>query len=812
MGTIKHVVGSLILGIFVGMCGNQVRAENITSGEWVYDGNSIVKYLGDSPNCIVPSAIDGVQIESIASGTFDDAADIRNLLVSEGIIVIEDNACSGIADLRSLSLPASMETVGSAFSKAVPIIRIPSITDWLQINFTGRITENTDLYVSDILFTSFNAQESQVTALNEHAFYGIRSLRSADLNGITDIPRMAFKDCISLGEVVLDAGTLSIGQAAFDNCDINEISIPDNVRELEINVLRNNRNLKEVVLGSGIAIIGDGAFDQDYAITAVFATSDSPAQYTGDGFPFPEIVRENACLYVPSGKEQDYSAWGFSEISAISEQTEWQHSGGTITGYTGTSIDPVIPEFIGTEKITAIGQEAFKGNTDISSIVLPASVTDIGKGAFSGCTNLGKITINGALTMVAEETFKGCTALKSIQLPDEVETIEAYAFQNSGLVEFTVPPSLKVSQQAAFENTGIKTIDCPSLSIWLGIRFENETANPACAGARLFLNAKEATEINSVDVSIIGEYQFYNVKSIKQADLKGVTMVLPMAFKGCSNLSSVTFDRNLTEVHFESFSGTAISGDLVFGDALSSIAYRAFDAESNGGITSLSFGSNLVLIGANAFAGHDNITAISCKGIVPAEIPTPRSVDWSHPFSENVVNNALLTVPEGSRSIYAKYWGFKNIETTEAPTLTIAIPEGGNMSIVSPNDLFRIRLYPSSDEWVLHSAMLGDEDITDQIDSEGYYLIYYIDEDTTLSAVFKKKDDNGVDGVQADSTLKVTLSDGIVKVSGASDNAQIRVYDISGHILKVTGEKTFTIDAHGVMILTVDGQSFKFMN
>jgi hypothetical protein len=66
----------------------------------------------------------------------------------------------------------------------------------------------------------------------------------------------------------------------------------------------------------------------------------------------------------------------------------------TITGYTGTNGAVVIPSTITGLPVIAIGDNAFFGNTTLTSVTIPNTVTNIiAYYAFSGCTNLTAINV-----------------------------------------------------------------------------------------------------------------------------------------------------------------------------------------------------------------------------------------------------------------------------------------------------------------------------------------------------------------------------------------------------------------------------------
>lgn len=67
----------------------------------------------------------------------------------------------------------------------------------------------------------------------------------------------------------------------------------------------------------------------------------------------------------------------------------------TITDCTDISGALTIPDTLGGYPVTSIGNEAFRGCTNLSKIVIPSSVTSIGEYAFDECPNLTILLQNG---------------------------------------------------------------------------------------------------------------------------------------------------------------------------------------------------------------------------------------------------------------------------------------------------------------------------------------------------------------------------------------------------------------------------------
>ena len=97
----------------------------------------------------------------------------------------------------------------------------------------------------------------------------------------------------------------------------------------------------------------------------------------------------------------------------------------TITGYTGSGGDVVIPN-----GVTTIGNGIFQFNNSITSVVIPDSVTTIGDNAFDQCESLKTVTFgtNSQLTTIGGSAFSFCPNIESISISDSVTSIGKNAF------------------------------------------------------------------------------------------------------------------------------------------------------------------------------------------------------------------------------------------------------------------------------------------------------------------------------------------------------------------------------------------------
>ena len=202
---------------------------------------------------------------------------------------------------------------------------------------------------------------------------------------------------------------------------------------------------------------------------------------------------------------------------------------------------------------TTIGNSAFEQCASLISIDIPANVETIGTAVFGGCSSLATVTFeNGSqLKTIGGGSyyygaFSYCTALTSIEIPASVETIEAAAFKGcsslatvtfengsqlktigggsyssgafsdcTALTSIEIPASVETIEAAAF-------YDCSSLAT---VTFENGSQLKTIGGGSSYYGAfSDCTALTSIEIPA-------SVETIKAS-----------AFKGCSSLATVTFE------------------------------------------------------------------------------------------------------------------------------------------------------------------------------------------------------------------------------------------------------------------------------
>lgn len=138
----------------------------------------------------------------------------------------------------------------------------------------------------------------------------------------------------------------------------------------------------------------------------------------------------------------------------------------TITGFDKLGREYLdIPSTIDGKTVTAIGENAFKGNDKLCTVIIPSAVTTIGAGAFMDNPNLGYLDLPAALTTIGKGALAAGAGLIGFTLGSRPNTHFALlngislinpvtntlvAVATNGQFQYGVPPSITAVGDYAF--------------------------------------------------------------------------------------------------------------------------------------------------------------------------------------------------------------------------------------------------------------------------------------------------------------------------------------------------------------------------
>lgn len=374
---------------------------------------------------------------------------------------------------------------------------------FLQTGITNITIPNTVTSIGQNAFWNCNTIKTEipasVTELGETAFFGTFNVTVSKSNPAYCCENNIIynKDKTELiqasqhisGAVIIPETVQTIGAYAFYGCTdlTGDLAIPDSVKTID-NAAFYGTGITALTLGKEVQTIGESAFAACTGLTGDLVIPDSVTTIGESAFSRKDPKNTNKISSIQFGKNVktvgDCAFLGCTNVTSLRLN----------------------------EGLQEIGRYAFKDLTELTGgLFIPATVTKIGDGAFHGCTKLeGCLTIGGALPqidgkllyrVIGEEVTKRFT---SVVLREGVTAIGDDAFDNcTSLAEVTIPSTVTQIGDSAFVSTNISALDLPKGLLEIG--------------TYAFANCKQLKEVVIPDtVKKIGYAAFaYNSNTVK---------------------------------------------------------------------------------------------------------------------------------------------------------------------------------------------------------------------------------------------------------------------------------------------------------
>ncbi len=109
-----------------------------------------------------------------------------------------------------------------------------------------------------------------------------------------------------------------------------------------------------------------------------------------------------------------------------------------------------------------IGKYSFKDCTFLESVEMSNEIQTIEEGVFYWCTSLNEVKLSSNVTIIEESTFYNCTNLKEIEFSEKIKNIKENSFLYSGLQEIIIPFSVRNIGSNSFRTNKLIKIFIPS--------------------------------------------------------------------------------------------------------------------------------------------------------------------------------------------------------------------------------------------------------------------------------------------------------------------------------------------------------------
>ncbi len=242
-------------------------------------------------------------------------------------------------------------------------------------------------------------------------------------------------------------------------------------------------------------------------------------------------------------------------------------------GKNNPSFDLIIPYIAmnGTKsyRVTSVGQEAFKGCTNFSTVRLFYGVDTIYSGAFQNCTNITYARIPSSVRMIQSDVFRGCSKLTKIYCAAlSPMSNGSYAFYTGATTTLYVPWGADLDAYRSsigttyhkrssdawdFHLTGgnqVIVTKAPEAGSYgqftiIGFSSDQTLASTDAKNGILKCNSpsvRAGDENKWFTYVAVSDSAFYGNTALKELDLSGLTALTSFgtaAARGCINLTSV---------------------------------------------------------------------------------------------------------------------------------------------------------------------------------------------------------------------------------------------------------------------------------
>ena len=423
-----------------------------------------------------------------------------------------------------------------------------------------------------------------IECIESYAFFKCNNLINITLNeGLETIEEYAFRNCYKLSEVrnlstlELTLGDEENGYVAYYAENVYEDETPFSPFTVSVDGFITAEKAEQAVLlgyiGTEVELtLPSSIADKDYQVyeKCFYGCADITKLTFGKGARKFGAGSFDGCEKLATVKyTATFDDW--CEIEFIDENSNPLSAGAKLY-MNGELVEEI--EFSSEAK--DIPAYAFCGYQHVTKITIATGTcAKIGNDAFNGCSNLSSISIGNSVKQIGAQAFHHCEKLEELVLSTVVERIEDGAFAYcKKLPEINFPSTLTfIGKQAFFQNLALTSLEIPASVL--------EISDEAFGGCQYV-----ATLTMNEGLQTIGAGVFSSCKSLVSVRIPhSVTSIGDSAFDRCSGLDLLIVGDGITELPYK-------------------FAYATNQGATDGdGLNQIVIGMNVKSIGDWAIAG-----------------------------------------------------------------------------------------------------------------------------------------------------------------------------------------------------------------
>lgn len=459
--------------------------------------------------------------------------------------------------------------------------------------------------------------EEGVKTIGSRAFYECEYLKSVTMpHSLKTIGSEAFSACHSLSEVIIPEGVTSIRDKAFSSSGLTSLTIAPTVVSIGNKAFFECGGLTTITIPRSVQTIGASAFADCYGMKSFIVEEGNEKFRSVDGVLF--TYHMSVLVQYPLGKPDSF--------------------------------------YIISNRVKTIGSNAFCDSQNLNSVTIPEGVITIGDGAFKQCYNLVAVDIPNTVTTIGKEAFYN-TRMKVMNFGSNLTTIKDSAFAYSYSLERVVFGNklATIGKEAFFYCWKLTSVSLPKSLTSIGAK-----AFAGCSELTSITVDEGNTNITFKDGVLFGNGKtrliYYHPKNVATSYSipDEVTTIGSGAFYSVSQLTSITFGKNVETIEESAFEGSSVKTVIMPANVPDNVKTIGNSAFMNSDLSSIPF-TKVETIGDNAFSGCSKLSSVTipesvktigqsafagCRNEAFTTINIPASVTW---MGENAFSNSAVT-------------------------------------------------------------------------------------------------------------------------------------------------------------------------
>ncbi|EAY13605.1 surface antigen BspA-like [Trichomonas vaginalis G3] len=437
---------------------------------------------------------------------------------------------------------------------------------------------------------------------------------------------------------------MSLGVNAFGKCKyLKSVILPPNIYRIEMNCFANDYNLTSIDLPDSLVFIECHAFEQSGLEIINISPNSKLEALDYSCFEGTKLSSIFIPKFVRPFETRVFDDCIFLENITVDPENK-NYKSDSKSVYRGTDnstlfkvVSRYLGEYIVAKHVTKISYNCFSYCVNISSIQLHNELTSIEEYGISKCTSLKSIIIKGNISKLNNGIFAHCSSLPNIIIPEIITDIGKYAFYNcTSLTNITIPKSVTKIDSNTFSY-------CISLTNFTIPETITDVGEYAFKNCTLLTNITIPKSVSKID----SETFSYCISLTNFTIPETIIEIGSDAFSSCTSLVNIVFHEKLTRIGPYAFGGCTSLTNVSIPESINHITDGLFHHCNS--LTSFIIPNNVKHIGRGAFA--------NCRSLTTISIPENVTYIGDYVFG-NCIPLASIIIPGSISNI--EFYAFKN--------------------------------------------------------------------------------------------------------------------------------------------------------